>query len=74
MSEPATVDSNHLPYKDAWAKHEFESFLGRLVRIAPVSSMWGPLVPAPQHLAATPNCQLAPLSGRSSNLSPCPRP
>ncbi len=63
MSEPAMVHSNHVPYKVARAKHEFESFLGRLARIAPVSNMWGPLVPAPQHLGATPNCQLAPEQG-----------
>ena len=38
----AAVDSNHLPYKDARAKHAFESFLGRLARIAAVSNMWCP--------------------------------
>jgi hypothetical protein len=46
------VESNHHPYKDARAKHAFESFLGRVARIAAVSNMWCLLVPAPQHLGA----------------------
>jgi hypothetical protein len=37
----AAVDSNHHPYEDARAKQEFESFLGRRVRIAAASNMWG---------------------------------
>lgn len=59
----AKVDSNHMPHKDAPAKHEFESFLGRLARIAAVNNMWGSLVPAPQHLGATPSAKLAPGQG-----------
>ena len=60
---PTAVDSNHLPYKDARPKQEFESFLGRLVRTTALSNMWGQLVPAPQHLGATPNAKLAPEQG-----------
>jgi len=52
-----------MPHKDAPAKHEFESFLGRLARIAAVNNMWGSLVPAPQHLGATPSAKLAPGQG-----------
>ena len=50
---------------------KFESMPGYAVKKRAADNMLKSSVPEPQHLAPKSNCELAPLSGRSSNSTAC---